>query len=81
MHFGATTQDIMDTGLALQLSGAHERLASLLDAFGDRLADLTERHAGTVMAGRTHGQQAVPIDARGQARHVRAPDRPPARGP
>ena len=61
MHFGATTQDIMDTGLALQLSDAHARLEALLQALGDRLAELTERHAATVMAGRTHGQQAVPI--------------------
>jgi 3-carboxy-cis,cis-muconate cycloisomerase len=61
MHFGATTQDIMDTGLALQLSAAHDRLGVLLEAFGDALADLAEHHAGTAMAGRTHGQQAVPI--------------------
>jgi 3-carboxy-cis,cis-muconate cycloisomerase len=61
MHFGATTQDIMDTGLAIQLSEAHERLATLLEAFGEALAELAERHASTVLPGRTHGQQAVPI--------------------
>jgi 3-carboxy-cis,cis-muconate cycloisomerase len=60
MHYGATTQDIMDTGLALQLSAAHERLATLLDAYGDALAAAAEHHAGTVIAARTHGQQAVP---------------------
>jgi 3-carboxy-cis,cis-muconate cycloisomerase len=60
MHLGATTQDIMDTGLALQLSDAIARLDELAGALGDALADLADRHAGTVMAGRTHGQQAVP---------------------
>jgi 3-carboxy-cis,cis-muconate cycloisomerase len=60
MHYGATTQDIMDTGLSLQLSAAHDRLAVLLMAFGDALTILAEGHAGTVMAARTHGQQAVP---------------------
>jgi len=60
LHYGATTQDIMDTGLALQLEAAIDRLESLLTALGDALASQAEAHAGTVMAGRTHGQQAVP---------------------
>jgi 3-carboxy-cis,cis-muconate cycloisomerase len=60
LHYGATTQDIMDTGLALQLSAALDRLAGLTTALGDALADQAEAHAGTVMAARTHGQQAVP---------------------
>jgi len=59
-HYGATTQDIMDSGLALQLSAAADRLAELLGEFGDTMAALAERHAGTVIAGRTHAQQAVP---------------------
>jgi len=61
MHYGATTQDIMDTGLALQLGHALDRLEALTDTLGDALAARTEEHAATVMAGRTHGQQAVPI--------------------
>jgi 3-carboxy-cis,cis-muconate cycloisomerase len=60
LHYGATTQDIMDTGLALQLADALDRLASLTSALGDALASQAETHAATVMAGRTHGQQAVP---------------------
>jgi len=60
LHYGATTQDIMDTGLALQLATALDRLESLTTALGDALASQAEAHAGTVMAGRTHGQQAVP---------------------
>ncbi len=60
LHYGATTQDIMDTGLSLQLDAAITRLSALLDALGDALADQVEAHADTVIAGRTHGQQAVP---------------------
>ena len=60
LHYGATTQDIMDTGLSLQLVAAIERLAALTDELGEALAAQTERHADAVMAGRTHGQQAVP---------------------
>ncbi|HSM32679.1 MAG TPA: lyase family protein, partial [Anaerolineae bacterium] len=60
LHYGATTQDIMDTGLSLQLDAAIGRLAHLADALGDALAWQAEAHIDSVMAGRTHGQQAVP---------------------
>jgi 3-carboxy-cis,cis-muconate cycloisomerase len=60
VHYGATTQDIMDTGLALQLRKACDRLIDLTQNFGDALARLAAEHAGTVMAARTHAQQAVP---------------------
>jgi 3-carboxy-cis,cis-muconate cycloisomerase len=60
LHYGATTQDIMDTGLALQLAAAIDRLLELTESLGDALAAQAEAHAATVMAGRTHGQQAVP---------------------
>jgi len=60
VHYGATTQDIMDTGLALQLSAALLRLDELASSLGDRLAHHLEEHRGTVMAARTHAQQAVP---------------------
>lgn len=60
VHFGATTQDIMDTALALQMRDAGDRLVELIDMVGDALAALVERHERTVMAGRTHAQQAVP---------------------
>jgi 3-carboxy-cis,cis-muconate cycloisomerase len=60
VHYGATTQDIMDTALALQLMAAIDRLADLLSRFGECLVQLVQRHAGTVMAARTHAQQAVP---------------------
>jgi 3-carboxy-cis,cis-muconate cycloisomerase len=60
LHYGATTQDIMDTGLSLQLALAIDRLKALTVSLGDALARQVEVHADTVMAGRTHGQQAVP---------------------
>jgi 3-carboxy-cis,cis-muconate cycloisomerase len=60
VHFGATTQDIMDTGLALQLDRSLGALDDALRRLGDRLAERVAEHVTTVMAARTHGQQAVP---------------------
>lgn len=60
VHYGATTQDVMDTGLALLLREACELLAVRLSEVGDTMAGLVQAHRDTVMAGRTHGQQAVP---------------------
>ena len=60
VHYGATTQDILDTGLALQLARSLAALDQLLGALGDALSARVEEHAGTVMAARTHAQQAVP---------------------
>lgn len=60
VHYGATTQDVMDTGQALMLRDACDVLQARLDSVGDRLAAHVEAEADTVMPGRTHGQQAVP---------------------
>ncbi|MBK1783940.1 class-II fumarase/aspartase family protein [Prauserella cavernicola] len=60
VHYGATTQDIMDSGLALQLDDTARRLLELLTRLGDALAELAERHVHTVIAGRTHALHAVP---------------------
>lgn len=60
LHYGATTQDIMDTGLCLQLRDACERFETLLIQCGVALERLIVRHATTVIAARTHAQQAVP---------------------
>ena len=61
VHWGATTQDIMDTALSLQLRDVVAITERQLRDLGDALAELTERHRETTMAGRTHGQHAVPI--------------------
>lgn len=60
VHYGATTQDIMDTALVLQFRSALDRIRELLIQLGGALADIVREHAGTVMAGRTHGMHAVP---------------------
>lgn len=60
VHYGATTQDIMDTGLALQMARSLAALDRRLGELGDVLAGRVTEHAATVMAARTHGQQAVP---------------------
>ena len=61
LHWGATTQDVMDTGLALTLSRVLDRVDALVLALGDAIASRAEEHRTTVMAGRTHAQHAVPI--------------------
>jgi 3-carboxy-cis,cis-muconate cycloisomerase len=60
VHYGATTQDIMDTGMSLQIAAALDLLDARVAVLGDALAAQAERYADLVMAGRTHGQQAVP---------------------
>jgi 3-carboxy-cis,cis-muconate cycloisomerase len=60
LHLGATTQDIMDSGLAIQLDSAMQVLDARLTQLGDALAARIADEALTVMPGRTHGQQAVP---------------------
>ena len=60
LHFGVTTQDIMDTGLVLQLSRSIAALDAALGRLGDAVVRRADEHANTVMAARTHGQQAVP---------------------
>ena len=61
IHYGATTQDIMDTGMTLQVRQAWPVLRRDLDACQDALVGLARTHRSTPMAGRTHGQQALPV--------------------
>jgi 3-carboxy-cis,cis-muconate cycloisomerase len=60
VHFGATTQDIMDTVLVLQIRSAFTVIEAILRQVIENLAHLADHHRFTVMAGRTHSQQAVP---------------------
>jgi len=60
-HWGATTQDIMDTADVLQIQDALQLISRDLDAVADALAALAEEHADLPMAGRTHLQHALPI--------------------
>ncbi|MBS0241583.1 MAG: 3-carboxy-cis,cis-muconate cycloisomerase [Proteobacteria bacterium] len=61
VHWGATTQDIMDTATVLQLRDALALVESDLDAIETALAGLARKHRDTVMAGRTHLQHALPV--------------------
>jgi adenylosuccinate lyase len=61
LHFGPTTQDVLDSGLVLQLKDAHAVFVRDLKAIGRELYGLAEKHKDTPMAGRTHGVQALPI--------------------
>jgi 3-carboxy-cis,cis-muconate cycloisomerase len=61
VHFGATTQDILDTANALRNRDALEIIRELLETVIAQLAQLAGAHRGTIMAGRTHTQQALPI--------------------
>ncbi len=61
IHWGATTQDIMDTATVLQVRDALALVEADLDAIEKALAALAEKHRGTVMAGRTHLQHALPV--------------------
>ena len=61
VHYGATTQDIIDTGMMLQIKDAWPLFLRDLVASREILATLARRHRSTVMAGRTHGQQALPV--------------------
>ena len=61
VHWGATTQDIMDTACILQLRSATELFKTSLMEIVRDLSVLAGRHRNLVLAGRTHGQQALPI--------------------
>lgn len=61
VHWGATSQDIVDTARVMQIRAVLAALAPALAAVSDNLAQLADRHRHTLMAGRTHSQQALPI--------------------
>lgn len=61
IHYGPTTQDVLDTGTMLQLKEAHAILLRDLKAVGGELFRLSSAHKSTPMAGRTHGVHALPI--------------------
>ncbi len=60
VHWGATSQDIVDTALMLRLRQAAAIIEGRLTALARALADLAEAHAALPMAARTYGQAAVP---------------------
>lgn len=61
IHFGPTTQDVLDTATMLQIRDAHAIYLRDMKAIGHALVKLCEQHRATPMAGRSHGVQALPI--------------------
>ncbi|HXZ35324.1 MAG TPA: lyase family protein, partial [Thermodesulfobacteriota bacterium] len=61
IHWGATTQDIMDTGAVLQLRDANDLVIRDLKETYRLLSRVAKKYKNTVQAGRTHGQHALPI--------------------
>lgn len=61
VHWGATSQDVIDTGQVLQLRDALASIDADLRRLAEALAALAERHRLTPIAGRTWLQQALPV--------------------
>jgi 3-carboxy-cis,cis-muconate cycloisomerase len=61
VHWGATTQDIMDTAVVLQVRAGLKIIAQDIADLRGILAGLSKRYRDTPMAGRTHLQQALPV--------------------
>lgn len=60
VHWGATSQDVVDTAMVLVARRALGHVLGYLDAVADGCAGLARTHRDTVLAGRTLLQQAVP---------------------
>jgi adenylosuccinate lyase len=61
VHLGATSYDVVDTANALQFAAATELIQKGLKELRKTLVELAKKHRNTVMLGRTHGQQTIPI--------------------
>lgn len=61
VHWGATSQDVQDTAVVLQLRDALALVAADVDRLCTSLREQVERHRHTLMPGRTWLQQALPV--------------------
>ena len=61
LHFGLTSSDVIDTGLALQLRAASDLILAELDALIAVIIRRAREERDTVMAGRTHSVHAEPM--------------------
>lgn len=61
IHYGATTQDIIDTATMLQLKQAYELIQEKAQKLRDRIGQLARENRDLIMIGRTNDQQALPI--------------------
>ena len=79
VHLGATSSDILDTAMALQLRDALDLIEKRLNDLEAVLVEKAEQYKETIMIGRTHGQHALPITLgfkfavwiRENARHIK----------
>ena len=76
IHYGLTSSDVVDTGLALQLKRAGALLVPAARTLAWELAEKAREHADTLCVGRTHGVHAEPTSLRPQARRLRDGDAP-----
>jgi adenylosuccinate lyase len=60
IHYGLTSSDVVDTGLALQLKRAGALLVPAARELAAELAEKAREHASTLCVGRTHGVHAEP---------------------
>lgn len=60
VHWGATSQDVIDTGSVLQFKRALKFIFADLERLSNGLAELARKHRSTIVAGRTWMQQALP---------------------
>ena len=60
VHWGATSQDVIDTGRILQLRSALDLIARDLDSLAQPLGALAQKHRSTLITGRTWMQHALP---------------------
>jgi adenylosuccinate lyase len=61
IHYGLTSSDVVDTGLALQCRAAAELILDRLDAVIVTVVARAREHANTLQMGRTHGVHAEPL--------------------
>jgi 3-carboxy-cis,cis-muconate cycloisomerase len=69
VHWGATSQDAVDTGMVLQARDGLDHLIQRLRVVGDGCASLAERHRDAPMPGRTLLQHALPVSFGLKAAH------------
>lgn len=62
LHFGSTTQDILDTGTVLQLKEAHQDTLKRLKKLMRLISEKAQELSTVVGAGRAHGNHAIPIN-------------------
>ena len=60
LHWGSTTQDIMDTATVLQIKAGAKLIREELVNLALQIADMAEKYKNTVMVARSNGQDAVP---------------------